>query len=55
MKLLDTTIAIIDAITYDNAGNIIPLSKRDNFKINDIRYGLFPIIGTTGYGMYNSK
>ena len=31
-----------DAITYDNAGNIIPLSKRDNFNINDIRYGLTP-------------
>ena len=26
------------AITYDDLGNIIPLSKRDNFKINDIRY-----------------
>lgn len=27
-----------DAITYDDYGNIIPLSMRDNFKINDIRY-----------------
>ena len=26
------------AITYDDLGDIIPLSKRDNFKINDIRY-----------------
>ena len=26
------------AITYDDLGNIIPLSKRDNFKLNDIRY-----------------
>lgn len=25
-------------ITYDNDGRIIPLSKRDNFKINDWRY-----------------
>lgn len=28
-----------DAIVYDDAGNVIPLSKRDNFGINDIRYG----------------
>lgn len=28
-----------DAITYDDAGNVIPLSERDNFNINDIRYG----------------
>jgi hypothetical protein len=27
-----------DAITYDNNGNIIPISQRDNFLINDIRY-----------------
>ena len=26
------------AITYDNNGNIIPISQRDNFLINDIRY-----------------
>ncbi|MBO4232294.1 MAG: hypothetical protein J5862_03545, partial [Bacteroidales bacterium] len=32
---------LADPITYDNAGNIIPLSKRDNFKVNDIRYGWF--------------
>lgn len=44
-----------DAITYDNAGNIIPLSKRDNFNVNDIRYGLVPpalLIGT-GAAAYN--
>lgn len=33
------------AVTYDNKGNIIPLSKRDNFRINDLRYSLaVPII-----------
>lgn len=32
-----------DAVTYDDAGNIIPLSKRDNFNINDIRY-LWPLL-----------
>ena len=26
------------AITYDDNGNIIPISQRDNFLINDIRY-----------------
>lgn len=40
-----------DAITYDDAGNIILLSQRDNFNINDIRYGFLPIIGAgVGYG-----
>ena len=41
---------LADAVTYDDAGTIIPLSKRDNFNINDIRYGLFPFgFGLTGY------
>lgn len=31
-----------DTITYDDTGNIIPLSKRDNFDVNDIRYGFAP-------------
>jgi hypothetical protein len=45
-----------NAITYDDAGNIIPLSKRDNFSINDIRYLLpFAIGGGIGYGLYNSS
>lgn len=34
-------------ITYDDAGNIIPLSKRDNFTIPDVRYGILPFIGLT--------
>ena len=41
------------AITYDDLGNIIPLSKRDNFSISDLRYSLIPLgIGAT---LLNSK
>ena len=29
---------LADAVTRDDAGNIIPLSQRDNFGLNDIRY-----------------
>lgn len=44
-----------DAVTYDDNGVRIPLGERDNFSINDIRYGLLPFgIGLTGYGLYNS-
>ena len=39
---------LADPITYDNLGNIIPLSKRDNFYINDIRYGVVPALFGTG-------
>jgi hypothetical protein len=47
---------LADAITYDNNGVRIPLGKRDNFNINDIRYGLLPFgIGLTGYGLYKRK
>lgn len=47
MKLAD--------ITYDNAGNLIPLSKRFNWNIDDIRYGLIPVtLGGMGYGLYNN-
>ena len=43
-----------DAVTYDDKGIRIPLGKRDNFKLNDIRYAFMPfIIGGTGYGIYN--
>lgn len=38
-------IKLSDLITYDDTGNIIPLSKRDNFNSSDIRYGLLPFIG----------
>jgi hypothetical protein len=44
-----------DAVTYNDNGVRIPLGERDNFSINDIRYGLLPFgIGLTGYGLYNS-
>jgi hypothetical protein len=44
-----------DAVTYDDNGVRIPLGERDNFNINDIRYGLLPFgMGLTGYGLYNS-
>lgn len=44
---------LADPITYDDYGQIIPLSKRDNFNIADFRYGIIPtaLIGT-GYGTY---
>lgn len=41
------------AVTYDNLGNIIPLSKRDNFSIKDLRYSLIPL--GTGVTLLNSK
>ena len=41
-----------DAVTFDDNGVRIPLGKRDNFNINDIRYGLLPFgIGLTGLGV----
>ena len=41
------------AVTYDDLGNIIPLSKRDNFSIGDLRYSLIPL--GTGVTLLNSK
>lgn len=38
-----TNLKLSQAITYDDAGKIIPLSKRDDWKNPDIRYGLAPI------------
>ena len=48
---------LFDAVTYDNNGNIIPLSKRDNFNIDDIRYGIVPFLGIGGaaYGLSEYK
>ena len=44
-----------NAVTYDNNGVRIPLGKRDNFNIDDIRYALFPFVGGgIGYGLYNT-
>lgn len=48
---------LADAVTYDVNGIKIPLGLRDNFKINDIRYGLLPFLGlgtaATLYGRSN--
>lgn len=51
-----TQIKSADAITYDNAGNIIPLSKRDNFNVNDIRY-IWPtaLLGGTAAASYANQ
>lgn len=47
----NNTIKLADAVTFDDNGVRIPLGLRDNFKLNDIRYGLLPLsIGLTGYG-----
>jgi hypothetical protein len=45
-----------DAVTYDDKGIRIPLGLRDNFNINDIRYGLVPFgVGLTGYGLLKNQ
>jgi hypothetical protein len=42
MKLAD--------ITYDDMGNLIPLSQRFNWNLKDIRYGIIPtLIGGSAY------
>lgn len=48
-------IKLADAITYDNEGNIIPLSQRDNFGVNDIRYSWLPWLlgGASATTLYN--
>lgn len=48
-------VKLADAVTYDNNGIRIPLGKRDNFNINDIRYGIVPwfLAGTTAAALYN--
>lgn len=40
-----------DYITYDDNGNIIPLSQRDNFNLNNLNYGLIPAVGLGLYGL----
>ena len=46
---------LADAVTYTNDGTRIPLGERDNFNINDIRYGLLaPLTGGTALLGYNS-
>ena len=55
ISLEPKNIKLADPITYDDNGNIIPLSKRDNFNVSDIRYSLFPLIGgATIYGLSNN-
>jgi hypothetical protein len=54
------SLKLADAVTYDNNGVRIPLGKRDNFKLNDIRYGLLPFgigLGTLGtvHGTFNRR
>ena len=46
----NTKIKSTNPVTYDDTGNIIPLSKRDNFNSSDIRYGFIPI-GLGGLGL----
>ena len=41
------------AVTYDDLRYIIPLSKRDNFSVSDLRYS-FILLGT-GATLLNSK
>lgn len=44
-----------DAVTYDDNGTRIPLGLRDNFKLNDIRYGIIPSLGIgTAATLYNN-
>jgi hypothetical protein len=44
-----------DAVTYDDNGVRIPLGERDNFKLNDIRWGLLPFAGIAGLSKNNNK
>lgn len=45
---------LADAITYDKDGNIIPISKRDNFKLNNINYSwLLPFLIGGGVAVKN--
>ena len=48
-------VKLADPVTYDDDGNIIPLSKRDNWLNPDIRYGLIPIGMLLGLHNYKNK
>ena len=51
-----SNIKLADPVTYDDDGNVIPLSKRDDSTKNDIRWGLFPwLIGTSLLIQNNEK
>lgn len=47
----NNTIKLADAVTYGDDGVRIPLGERDNFNINDTRYGLIPAVGLGLYGL----
>ena len=49
----DKHIKLADPITYDDSGNIIPLSKRDDFTNSNIRYAIAPLIGLSVLGKTN--
>lgn len=51
----NTQMKLADPITYDDSGDIIPLSKRDNFSNPDIRYGLIPLIGFSTLNYNNGE
>lgn len=54
----NTTLKLADAITYDDYGNIIPLSKRDDFTNPDTRYSwLIPTVpfGVMSYNLSKQK
>lgn len=51
----NTQMKLANPITYDDSGNIIPISKRDNFSSPDIRYGLIPLVGFGLYNQYNKN
>jgi len=45
-----------NAVTFDDNDVRIPLGLRDNFNINDIRYGIAPfLLGGIGAGLYKEK
>ena len=48
---------LADAVTFDDNGIRIPLGKRDNFKLNDIRYSWLPwfLGGSTAATLYNTN
>jgi hypothetical protein len=50
-------IKLADAVTKDNNGKIIPLSKRDDFTKSDMRFGwLAPLFGiSAAASLANSK
>lgn len=49
------TVSSDDMKFNDDNGVKIPLGERDNFGINDIRYGLLPFAGITGTATLHNK